>query len=90
MCKDQMPASGSDVGANVGWRNLLAVDTLRVWNGIIDGFGRGEIGPLLGARRKDMPGIFDDKRRGSGPISPRPNVPIIPFQTLMTDSGPIC
>ncbi|MDH3476571.1 MAG: hypothetical protein OEM59_23065, partial [Rhodospirillales bacterium] len=39
---------------------------LRVWNGIIDGFGRGAIGPLLGARRKDMPGIFDDERRGSG------------------------
>ena len=33
---------------------------LRVWNGIIDAFGRDAIGPLLGARRKDMPGIFDD------------------------------
>jgi hypothetical protein len=44
----------------------------RVWNGIIDAFGRGEIGPLLGARRKDMPGIFDDERRGSGPIAPDP------------------
>ncbi len=44
----------------------------RVWDGIIDVFGRGEIDPLLGARRKDMPGIFDDERRGSGPIAPDP------------------
>jgi hypothetical protein len=43
----------------------LACAKLRVWNGIIDAFGRGEIGPLLGARRKDMPGIFDDERRGT-------------------------
>ncbi len=45
---------------------------LRVCNGIIDAFGRGAIGPLLGARRKDMPGIFADARRGSGPIAPDP------------------
>ncbi len=44
---------------------------LRVWNGIIDAFGRGEIDPLLGARRKDMLGI-DDERRRSGPIAPDP------------------
>jgi len=35
-------------------------------------FGPSAIGPLVGTRRKDMPGIFDDERRGSGPMAPDP------------------
>jgi hypothetical protein len=38
----------------------------------VAGFGMGEIGLLLGATTKDMPGIFEEERRGSSPISPYP------------------
>jgi hypothetical protein len=32
----------------------------------------GAIGPVLGVRTKDMPGIFEDEGRETGPIAPYP------------------